>query len=65
MVLGACAGSTGGGVKVSRMMIIVRKIKSDIQKTVHPNRVDLICFDGKAVDNRVVDQIMSFLDVIS
>ncbi len=60
MVLGACAGSTGGGVKVSRMMIIIRKVKSDILRTVHPNKVELIRFDGKAVDNRVVDQIMSF-----
>lgn len=60
MVLGACAGSTGGGVKVSRMMIICRKIKSDIQRTVHPKKVQLVTFDGKAVDNQVVDQIMSF-----
>ena len=60
MVLGACAGSTGGGMKVSRMMIVVRKVKSDIQRTIHPNKVNLIRFDGKAVDDRVVDQIMSF-----
>ena len=60
MVLGACAGSTGGGVKVSRMMIVVRRIKADIQRSVHPQKVKVITFDGKAVPEKVVDQIMSY-----
>lgn len=60
MALGACAGSTGGGIKVSRMIVVVKKIRADIQKTIHPLKVTLITFDGKALDNKVVDQIMSF-----
>lgn len=60
MVLGACAGSTGGGVKVSRMMIIIRRIKADIQRSVHPQKVEVITFDDKPVPEKVVNQIMSF-----
>lgn len=60
MVLGACAGSTGGGIKVSRFMIILKKIRQDILKNVHPQKVEVITMDGKVVDPKIVDQIMSF-----
>ncbi len=60
MVSGACAGSTGGGMKVSRLMIIMKKVRQDILKNNHPNRVESIKMDGKNIDPRVVDQIMSY-----
>lgn len=59
-IVGASAGSTGGGVKVSRMLIIVKKIKLDIQKLIHPQKVEAITMDGKVVDSDVVNQIMSY-----
>lgn len=59
-ILGASAGSTGGGVKVSRMLIIVKKIKLDIQKLLHPQKVEAITMDGKVVDTEVVNQILAF-----
>ena len=60
MFIGACAGSTGGGVKVSRLLIIVKKIKLDIQKLLHPQKVEAITMDGKVVDTEVVNQIMAY-----
>lgn len=60
MVCGAMAGSTGGGVKVSRIMIVVKQIKLNIQKLAHPQKVDAITMDGKIIDPEVVSQTMSF-----
>ncbi len=60
MVVGACAGSTGGGMKVSRIMIVIKKVRQDILKTLHPNRVETIKMDGKTVNSKTVDQIMSY-----
>ena len=59
-IMGASAGSTGGGVKVSRILIIVKKIKLDIQKLIHPQKVEAITMDGKVVDSDIVNQIMSY-----
>lgn len=58
-VCGASAGSTGG-FKVSRLLIIVKKIKLDIQKLLHPQKVEAITIDGKVVDTEVVNQIMAY-----
>lgn len=60
MVLGASAGSTGGGIKVSRFLIIVKKVKLDIQRLIHPQKVNAITMDGKLVDEEVVTQITSY-----
>lgn len=60
MVVGASAGSTGGGVKVSRMLIIVKRIKLDIQRLIHPQKVNAITLNGRIVQEETVNQIMSF-----
>lgn len=60
MVCGAMAGSTGGGVKVSRIMIVIKQIKLNIQKLVHPQKVDAITLESKLVDPEIVSQTMSF-----
>lgn len=60
MVVGACAGSTGGGIKVTRLMIVLKKIKLNIQKLWHPHKVEAIMVDGKIVNKETVDQIMAF-----
>ncbi len=61
MVVSACAGSTCGGFKVSRLVLIFKIIKRDIQKMVHPNSVKVITFDGKKVDEEVLDSTKSFM----
>lgn len=60
MVIGASAGSTGGGVKVSRMLIIVKKVKLDIQRLIHPQKVNAITLNGRIVEEETVNQIMGF-----
>ncbi|MBB5184593.1 trk system potassium uptake protein TrkH [Faecalicoccus acidiformans] len=60
MVVGACAGSTAGGIKVSRFLIILKKIKLDIQRLIHPQKVSAITMDGKIVDEVTVQQILTF-----
>lgn len=60
MVIGACAGSTGGGLKVSRVLIIFKKIKLDIQRLIHPQKVNAITLNERIVPEETVNQIMSY-----
>lgn len=55
MFSGACAGSTGGGVKVSRLMILVKSIKNELSRLVHPRIARRIRLDGKEVEQDVVN----------
>lgn len=50
MFVGACASSTGGGIKVSRFQIMFKTIKREVQSYIHPRTVKKITIDGKAVD---------------
>lgn len=61
MVVSACAGSTCGGFKISRLILIFKMIKRDIQKMVHPNSVKAITFDGKKVEEEVLESTKSFM----
>lgn len=61
MLISACAGSTCGGVKISRLLICLKSIKRDILKTFHPNCVRTITFEGKKVDEETVKSTRSFL----
>ena len=49
MVLGGCAGSTGGGVKVSRTVILFKSIRLSMRKLLHPNTVTKVHMDGDTV----------------
>lgn len=60
MFIGACAGSTGGGVKVSRWVIMFKKFKNTIKKTLHDRSVNVVTFEGKAVSDEVISQIFVF-----
>ncbi len=51
MVIGACAGSTGGGIKVSRLMILIKSLFHEIKKYLHPHSVSVITLDGAVVNN--------------
>jgi trk system potassium uptake protein TrkH len=61
MVISACAGSTCGGFKISRLIICVKSIKRDILKVIHPNSVRTIYFENKKVSDDVVKNTCSFL----
>ncbi len=61
MVVSACAGSTCGGFKVSRLILIFKIIKRDIKKIVHPNSVQIITFEGKRVEEETLESTKSFM----
>ncbi len=53
MFVGACAGSTGGGIKVSRVVILWRSMKNEISHLLHPKRVTQVRFDGHVISPEV------------
>ncbi|MBR4404069.1 MAG: TrkH family potassium uptake protein [Clostridiales bacterium] len=57
MILGACASSTGGGIKVARFQIMFKTVKREIQSYIHPRTVKKIHIDGKTVDSEVVHSV--------
>ena len=60
MIVGACAGSTAGGLKISRLTVLLKRTKLDLQRLLHPQKVDVITMDGKVIDKNVVHQICSY-----
>ncbi|MGB1159147.1 MAG: TrkH family potassium uptake protein [Porticoccaceae bacterium] len=60
---GACAGSTGGGIKIGRMLILVKQGVREIYRLVHPNALMPIKIKNRAVSERVVDAIWAFIGV--
>ena len=60
MFIGACAGSTAGGMKVIRINLIAKMSRRNIQMTGNPKRMDVIRLDGKAVDENILSQVAQF-----
>ena len=60
MFIGACAGSTGGGIKVSRCVVMVKSVVKEMGSYLHPNSVKKIKLDGKPVDHEVLRSINVF-----
>ncbi|MBQ8357983.1 MAG: TrkH family potassium uptake protein [Clostridia bacterium] len=58
--IGACAGSTGGGVKVSRLVILFKSIAREISNAIHPKQVKKITVDGKPVEQSTVNSVFIF-----
>lgn len=54
MFIGACSGSTGGGIKVSRIMILLKTVAKELHSYIHPRSVRKIKIDGKPVEHDVV-----------
>ncbi len=61
MMLGACAGSTGGGMKVSRLVIYLKTGAQELRRLVKPREVRTIRMDGKKLDRAVVRGSLLFL----
>lgn len=61
MFIGACAGSTGGGIKVSRLVILCKTVKKEVRTMLHPQAVSKVKMDGKVVEHEVVRSINVFL----
>lgn len=61
MFIGACAGSTGGGIKVSRLIILVKSSLRDIRKAINPRSIETVKIDRKTVEEPVVKSVSVFL----
>src|SRR5699024_9507087 len=61
MFMGGTAGSTAGGIKVIRILVILKLIKREVGKSFHPRAVMPIKINGKVVPNEVIARIISFL----
>lgn len=61
MIMGACAGSTSGGFKISRFIIWFKSIKREFLKVIHPSNVHTITFEGKKVDDDTIRNTCSFI----
>ena len=68
MFSGGCAGSTAGGMKVSRVLILWKSLARELKRMVHPNHVSVIKVDGQPVEERVVSStgayIMAYMVVL-
>ncbi len=54
MFVGACAGSTGGGMKVSRFLIMIKSVRKEIHSYAHPKSIEKINMDGKPISHEVL-----------
>lgn len=54
MFIGACAGSTGGGIKVSRFLVVIKTVKKEIHSYLHPKSIRKITLDGKPVEHNTL-----------
>ncbi len=58
--IGACAGSTGGGMKVIRFLLLLRQGTREVMRVIHPNAITSVKIDGKAMPLRVVESVWGF-----
>ncbi len=61
MLFGACGGSTGGGIKISRIVIAFKRIINDLINLIHPNSVRCIKFENKKIEDKTVNKIGFFI----
>ena len=61
MFIGACAGSTGGGIKVSRVVILYKGATHEMKRLLHPKQVKKITVDGNIVEHEVVRGINAYM----
>lgn len=60
MFIGACAGSTGGGIKVSRIIILVKSVKQELGYFIHPRSVKVIKMDNKPLSANSIRGVNAF-----
>ena len=61
MIIGACAGSTGGGLKVSRLIILFRAARAEIHRLLHPHTVKVMQMDGKPISRESIRSVSTYL----
>lgn len=63
MVLGACAGSTGGGIKTARLIILFKSVRNEVWKMLHPRSVKLARMDGSILDEGTLYGVNAYMAV--
>lgn len=58
--IGGCAGSTGGGMKVIRFVLLLKQGKREIMRVIHPNAIFSIRVDNKSLQPRVIESVWGF-----
>jgi len=61
MVIGACAGSTGGGMKCVRIILLLKSLKRSLRQTLYPNRVEVIQLNHSPVSEKVISSTNTYL----
>ena len=61
MFVGACAGSTGGGIKVSRFVILIKTVIKELNSYIHPRSVRKIKVEGKTVEHEVIRSVNVYI----
>ena len=60
MLIGACAGSTGGGIKVSRLIILLKSARCEVSRMMHPRSVNRVKLEGKTIGDEVLHNTLIF-----
>lgn len=63
MFIGASAGSTGGGLKVSRLMLLIKRVRQQLHHMLHPRSVSTIKFEGKKVEDETLSSVANYFVV--
>ncbi|MCF0132343.1 MAG: TrkH family potassium uptake protein [Blautia sp.] len=61
MVIGACAGSTGGGMKCGRILLLLKGLRRNIRQILHPEKVQVVRNNGKTVDEKILANTNAYL----
>ena len=61
MVVGASAGSTGGGLKVARLLLLLKGVRRNIRQMLNPRKVEVVRNNGKVVDEKILDNTNAYL----
>ncbi len=63
MFIGGCSGSTAGGMKVSRVVILFKKIRLTLKKLIHPNAVSVVKFEGEKIEDGTSLEIGNYVSL--
>ncbi len=61
MIVGACAGSTGGGFKCGRALLLIKSLRRNVRQILHPQKVQVVRVNGQMVTEQVLDNTNAYL----
>ena len=63
MMVGACAGSTGGGLKCMRLLLLLKTVKRNIAQVLRPNRVKVVTVNGRTMDEKLISNTNAYFAI--